>query len=105
VRRALGQPPELPLRSPRDSALKYVHGVLERSPTAQRYETRAPAAAARVASSTTPPYPEWLTKSTWEHIRLTRDCELHIRRPLTREHNKLVDRLLEAARKIFAGED
>ena len=37
--------------------------------------------------------------------RLTRDVELNIRRPLTREHNKLIDRLLEAARKIFSEED
>jgi hypothetical protein len=31
--------------------------------------------------------------------------ELSIRRPLTREQNKLVDRLLEAARRIFSEED
>lgn len=49
---------------------------------------------------------EWqTTKSTWERVRLSRDVELNIRRPLTREQNKLIDRLLEAARKIFSEED
>jgi len=43
-------------------------------------------------------------KSTWERLRLSRDVELHIRRPLTRERNKLVDRLLDAAKNIFAEE-
>ena len=37
-----------------------------------------------------------VTKSNWERIRLTNDVELNIRRPLSREDNKKVDRLLEA---------
>ena len=45
-----------------------------------------------------------MTKSTWERIRLSRDVELSIRRPLTREQNKRIDRLLEAARLIFSEE-
>ena len=46
-----------------------------------------------------------VTKSTWERIRLSRDVELSIRRPLTREQNKRIDRLLEAARQILSEED
>jgi hypothetical protein len=46
-----------------------------------------------------------VTKSTWERIRLSRDVELSIRRPLTREQNKRIDRLLEAARRILLEDD
>jgi hypothetical protein len=43
-------------------------------------------------------------RATWERIRLAPDVELHIRRPLSREQNRQVERLLEAARDLFAEE-
>lgn len=42
-------------------------------------------------------------RSQWVHIVLTPDVELHIRRPLTREGNKQLERLLEKARRILKG--
>lgn len=43
-------------------------------------------------------------RSTWERIPLAPDVELHVRRPLSREQNRQVERLLEAARDLFAEE-
>jgi hypothetical protein len=130
VRRELGQPPELPLPAVSASALRYVRGVLDRDQfgaTAsfhapdprssieedeQRrdlFDAEPPARSAMAAAASMPETgakEKWpVTKTTWERIRLTRDVELNIRRPLTREHNKLIDRLLAAARNIFSEED
>jgi hypothetical protein len=48
-----------------------------------------------------PPQP---ARSNWERMTLTPDIELHIRRPLTRQQNRSVERLLEFARELFAEE-
>jgi DNA-binding transcriptional MerR regulator len=48
--------------------------------------------------------PSRSTRSTWERIPLAPDVELHVRRPLSREQNRQVERLLEAARDLFAEE-
>ncbi len=44
------------------------------------------------------------TRSQWDRIVLAPDVELHIRRPLTREQNKRVERLLVVAREILQEE-
>ena len=41
-------------------------------------------------------------RSTWERIVLGPDVELHVRRPLSRPQNKLVERLVVAARRLLA---
>ena len=41
------------------------------------------------------------TRSQWDRITLAPDVELHLRRPLSREQNRQVERLMEAARNIF----
>jgi len=41
-------------------------------------------------------------RSTWERVVLAPDVELHVRRPLSRAQNRLVDRLIEHARTLFA---
>lgn len=38
--------------------------------------------------------------SQWERIALNEDLELHIRRPLSRERNRFVDRLLAFAKQM-----
>ena len=43
-------------------------------------------------------------REQWERIELAEDVELHVRRPLTRELNRRLDRLLQAARRIFEEE-
>lgn len=44
-------------------------------------------------------------RSQWERIVLTPEIELHVRRPLSRQQNRRVDRLLETARTILKEED
>jgi DNA-binding transcriptional MerR regulator len=48
-----------------------------------------------------PPVPD---RSQWDRIALLPDVELHVRRPLTRHHNRLVDRLIATARQLFEEE-
>ena len=45
--------------------------------------------------------PNKLQRSQWERFTLAPDVELHVRRPVSREDNRKIDRLLEAARDIF----
>jgi DNA-binding transcriptional MerR regulator len=40
-------------------------------------------------------------RSQWERIALTPDVELHVRRPLSRVQNRLVERLIELARRAL----
>ena len=91
-------------QSKRDSsALGYVREVLAGGPA-----PRMAASVARVGGRLTlgarespPPQP---ARSTWERVTLTPDIELHVRRPLTRDENRSVERLLELARELFAEE-
>jgi DNA-binding transcriptional MerR regulator len=43
-------------------------------------------------------------RSTWERMSLTPDIELHVRRPLSRDDNRRVDRLVEIAHQLFEEE-
>ena len=61
----------------------------------------APAPAPTVAQSA-PPQNFTQPRSTWDRVPLTPDIELHIRRPLSRVQNRLLDRLLEHARALFS---
>jgi len=42
-----------------------------------------------------------LVRSQWERFALAADVELHVRRPVSREDNRRIERLLDAARDIF----
>jgi DNA-binding transcriptional MerR regulator len=99
---------------PSDSATDYIRRVLAGAPSA------APAApamllrtSAHMASEAAPPLavpappppppaadaePD---RSTWERVALTPDVELHLRRPLDRQTNKRVDRLIRIARELL----
>ena len=87
------------------SALEYVRSVLEGKGAHARLVGAAPPppmlAAATPARRRAPAPPE---RSQWERITLAPDVELHVRRPLTREQNRLVEQLLEAARELFEEE-
>jgi len=108
VRRALAAPPERPIG---DSALGYVRGVMKRSDSTRTQRAdrgrpprvaehpdlfRGPQTASRATMK--------MMKSTWERVTLAPDVELHVRRPLSREQNKRLDKLLDAARSIFSEE-
>jgi len=43
-------------------------------------------------------------RDRWDRFRLTEDVEIHVRRPLSRETNRRVEELLEAAQKILGEE-
>ena len=53
-----------------------------------------------VASMTAEPVQSIARHSQWERIVLNDDLELHIRRPLSRERNRFVDKLLGFARQM-----
>lgn len=55
----------------------------------------------RASPAQAPPPSTPTTRSQWERISLAADIELHIRRPLARDVNKKLERLLEAAREIL----
>ncbi len=77
--------------SPRPaSALDYVRGVLAE---ALSYTPRE-----RPRSDVGRPGTE---RSQWDRIVLAEDIELHVRRPLSRDMNRRVDRVVAAARRIL----
>jgi len=97
VREALGSAPELPLG---ESARAYIGDVMSKLG-----EPKGVAESSPDLFSTQPARSyRYVNKSTWEHITLAPDVELHVRRPLSREQNKRVDRLLNEARNIFSEE-
>ncbi|MEP7345763.1 MAG: MerR family transcriptional regulator [Gemmatimonadaceae bacterium] len=130
VREALRSAPDAPHPS---SALSYVRGLLGKDAAhpggdelrigALALPTPAPKSPARSLAETlfgrsdrkeeaAPPpsesKPSSVAKqprrSIWDRLALSPDVELHVRRPLSREQNRQVDRLLDAARQIFSEE-
>ena len=100
VRQALGAAPELALG---DANAGYGRSLLYRGEPAGRARDGHVAAAAAAADYAGDLFPESRNaRSTWERIRIARDVELHVRRPMSRHHNKLLDRLLSEARRIFS---
>ena len=82
------------LASP-DSAAQYIRDVLrERDVGSHPPRQSRPMAPPRPASQ----------RSQWERISLADDIELHVRRPLTRDANRRLEKLLQAARHIFEEE-
>jgi DNA-binding transcriptional MerR regulator len=95
-----------PMSSP-SSAADYVRSVLGRSTPPAMTRAATPSAREDFGAAlleTTAPSPLHLGRSQWERIALAPDVELHVRRPLTREGNRRVERLLDLARTIFQEE-
>jgi hypothetical protein len=65
----------------------------------------APSARLATRSPEPPKSPSTTVKSQWERISLAQDVELHVRRPLTREANRRVEKLLDLARQILQEEE
>lgn len=75
----------------RSSAAEYVRQVL-----------REPSRPSFLAARSAPPEPAVAPdRSQWERIALGPDLELHVRRPLSRVQNKMVDKLLDYARRLL----
>ena len=86
------------LPNKRDSAaLSYIRTVLTGEPKPPLYFAARRAEAHSILPEPSASQP---TRSNWERMTLTADVELHVRRPLTREKNRFVERLLELASKL-----
>jgi DNA-binding transcriptional MerR regulator len=100
IRRILENQPQ----SKTDSASEYVRRVLREGAASYASPPRAmsvsPANLPRDQSAASGK----LQRSQWERFTLAPDVELHIRRPVSREDNRRIERLLEAAREIFREE-
>ncbi len=104
---------ERPVPHPRrESALEYVREVLRGSasrPPAILSSAKpgsdswaaAPRSAAPASPAAVAPVPD---RSQWDRVVLCPDIELHIRRPLSREQNRQVERLIKAARAVLEEE-
>jgi DNA-binding transcriptional MerR regulator len=94
---------------PASSAVDYIRAVIGDGPPAARaMSAPAPRAwATRALVGRAPDEPRFVSavrgpdRSQWERVSLTPDIELHIRRPLTRDQNKRVDRLIAIARELL----
>ncbi len=108
-----------------ESALDYVRSVLASAAAPEpgsgvsartggsRRESAAPtggaaasvqaASGAARAGTTHDAFPR--ERAQWERLTLAADVELHVRRPLSRQQNRRVERLVEAARRIFVEYD
>lgn len=84
-----------------NSAAEYIRAVIARQPTAP-YEHRPGTVRVPSGKSGDPvPAPPDARRENWERIALTEDIELHVRRPLSREMNRRIERLLAVARQIL----
>ena len=89
----------------RPSLLKRAHVAAEATPPAYA-ASLAPhiAPTAPAAPALEPPAEPRLERSQWERIELAPDVELHVRRPLTRQTSKRVDRIVSIARDLLKEE-
>ena len=95
----------------RGSALDYVQSLLPPPAQAALPAPNEPPRA--MFALAMPSAPAWITpprrqsatpepdRSQWDRVSLSPDVELHVRRPLTRDHNRRVDRLIAVARELL----
>ena len=97
IKRILESQPE----SKTDSASDYVRRVLREGAAGYASPARAMSVPpANLPRDQNAP-PNKLQRSQWERFTLAPDVELQVRRPVSREDNRKIERLLEAAREIF----
>ena len=101
---------EAPSVAPRSSARDYVRSLLAGQAPDDAFSARSPSQAAmptprlgRIVETRMDPWPSrsGADRSQWDRITLAEDVELHIRRPLARERNRQVDKLIGLARELF----
>jgi hypothetical protein len=104
--REAGQPATLARRVPDEFPMREDPGMLPSTPS-----PGTPAPMFVPVPGILPPMPAQLParsptgdRSTWERLAITPDVEIHVRRPLDRRTNKLVERLARIARELFEDE-
>ena len=113
---ALLEAPRPPDTASTMSAVDYVRAVLgggtpggvpaqSTSPSSPGPPGAPPAPGGSPMGSGPVPRPSVSDRAQWERIALTPDIEVHVRRPLSREDNRRVEKLLEQAWAIFRGEE
>ncbi len=106
---ALVEASPTPVAAPVNSAVNYVRAVLGgNAPAAHEPGPSTPAPPLHPSSSPrtgTVPRPAAADRAQWERIALTPDIEVHVRRPLSREDNRRLEKLLEKAQELFRGEE
>lgn len=100
VRRALQETPE----PTHGSALDYARDILATG-SHRVHAMASPSYSLREAPPLETRKMKAASRATWERVALSPDVELHVRRPLSREQNRIVERLLEAARRLFQEEE
>jgi hypothetical protein len=90
LRRAAPAPAALRQSSARELALFDEIGTAPPAPAASVATPKEPAPAAE--------------RSQWDRIALTDDIELHVRRPLSRQDHRRVERLITIARQVLGEE-
>jgi DNA-binding transcriptional MerR regulator len=84
-------------RASKGSAADYAAAVLNsRGVTVSLFERAKP-----VFQQSLPIRKQPLARAAWERIPLSDAIEVHARRPMTREENRLLDELLKEAERIF----
>ncbi len=89
--RSMAAPPQEPQRS---SPTPAVGSIVQLPMAPQPMDSNADA---DVGDHEPPP----LERSQWERLSLSPDVELHVRRPLSRQEQKRVDRLITIARQVL----
>ena len=96
--RALVEEREKAGSSPKGSALEYVRSILNQEP----HSPTSVRPSATLLSAVSEPRAELhLGRSQWERLDLGEGLELNVRRPLTRQQQKRLEKLLAAAREIL----
>lgn len=91
--------PPVPMPAPKFRAREMVAPPAPMAPE----PASSPAPVADASSITAaPPESSTQSRSTWDRVPLAPDIELHVRRPLSRVQNKLLERLIEYARALFS---
>jgi DNA-binding transcriptional MerR regulator len=90
----------------RGSALDYVKSVKARtvSKSLPLFHRRPTVEAVATVASSHSTEPSSAPRSQWERIVLDQDLEIHIRRPLSRERARIVDKLLALAKQMIKEE-
>jgi DNA-binding transcriptional MerR regulator len=100
--RSLLQQRKKAAESSRGSALDYVRSVLNHKPRGGRDLSYEPSLS---RASPEPRAEPALGRSQWERVDLSDGLELNVRRPLTRQQQRKLEKLLAAAREIFEAPD